>query len=55
MTYAMQHDHVQCVPKCVLVPPFAQVTTVPPEVCKTVGFAYVGSNPTPATTCVNNP
>jgi hypothetical protein len=24
-------------------------------VCKTVGFAYVGSNPTPATICVNNP
>src|SRR4029077_14084280 len=24
-------------------------------VCKTVGSAYVGSNPTPATTCVNGP
>src|SRR2546430_2386218 len=24
-------------------------------VCKTVGFAYVGSNPTPATTCENDP
>jgi hypothetical protein len=24
-------------------------------VCKTVGFAYVGSNPTPATTCGNGP
>jgi hypothetical protein len=24
-------------------------------VCKTVGFAYVGSNPTPATTCGNSP
>jgi hypothetical protein len=23
--------------------------------CKTVGSAYVGSNPTPATTCVNGP
>src|SRR6202034_3685037 len=23
--------------------------------CKTVGSAYVGSNPTPATTCTNNP
>ena len=23
--------------------------------CKTVGFAYVGSNPTPATTCENGP
>src|ERR1035441_7564976 len=25
------------------------------EVCKTVGSAYVGSNPTPATTCANGP
>ena len=25
------------------------------EVCKTVGSAYVGSNPTPATTCGNGP
>ena len=25
------------------------------EYCKTVGSAYVGSNPTPATTCVNGP
>ncbi len=24
-------------------------------VCKTVGSAYVGSNPTPATTCGNGP
>src|SRR5215469_6273105 len=24
-------------------------------VCKTVGFAYVGTNPTPATTCENGP
>jgi hypothetical protein len=24
-------------------------------VCKTVGLAYVGSNPTPATTCGNSP
>jgi hypothetical protein len=24
-------------------------------VCKTVGSAYVGSNPTPATTCENSP
>src|SRR5258708_33303848 len=24
-------------------------------VCKTVGLAYVGSNPTPATTCENGP
>jgi hypothetical protein len=24
-------------------------------VCKTVGLAYVGSNPTPATTCGNGP
>jgi hypothetical protein len=23
--------------------------------CKTVGTAYVGSNPTPATTCENGP
>ena len=23
--------------------------------CKTVGSAYVGSNPTPATTCENDP
>src|SRR6266567_750610 len=26
-----------------------------PTVCKTVGSAYVGSNPTPATTCENGP
>jgi hypothetical protein len=44
MTYAMQHDHVQCVPKCVLVPPFAQVTTVPPEVCKTVGLLHAATS-----------
>src|SRR5947209_881823 len=25
------------------------------EVCKTVGSAYIGSNPTPATTCGNGP
>ena len=25
------------------------------RVCKTVGSAYVGSNPTPATTCENGP
>ena len=25
------------------------------SVCKTVGSAYVGSNPTPATTCENGP
>ena len=25
------------------------------EYCKTVGSAYVGSNPTPATTCENGP
>ena len=34
---------------------FVQVTAFSPEVCKTVGFAYVGSNPTPATTCGNGP
>jgi len=28
---------------------FVQVTAFSPEVCKIVGFAYVGSNPTPAT------
>src|SRR2546430_15374610 len=26
-----------------------------PTVCKTVGSAYVGSDPTPATTCENGP
>ena len=25
------------------------------EICKTVGLAYVGSNPAPATTCGNGP
>ncbi len=34
---------------------FMQVTAVSPGVCKTVGLAYVGSNPTPATTCGNGP
>jgi len=29
--------------------PLAQATALSPGVCKTVGVAYVGSNPTPAT------
>jgi hypothetical protein len=43
------------VPEWLLAVTFAQVSAFSPEVCKTVGFAYVGSNPTPATICVNNP
>src|SRR5271155_2243944 len=31
------------------------VTRAERSVCKTVGSAYVGSNPTPATTCENAP
>ena len=38
---------------------FSQVRGLPlvdvRVVCKTVGSAYVGSNPTPATTCENTP
>jgi hypothetical protein len=49
------HDHVQCVPKWQLALTFTQVTVIPPEVCKTVGFAYPGSNPGPATTGRNAP
>ena len=37
-------------PKYPLGRAFAQVRALSPEVCKTVGSAYVGSNPTPATT-----
>jgi hypothetical protein len=33
---AMQHDHVQCVPRCRLPLPFAQVTACSSEVCKTI-------------------
>jgi hypothetical protein len=32
-----------------------QVSEWGTTVCKTVGSAYVGSNPTPATTCINSP
>jgi hypothetical protein len=28
---------------------FAQVNGMSADICKTVGYAYVGSNPTPAT------
>jgi hypothetical protein len=34
---------------------FALVTALRGRVCKTVGSAYDGSNPTPATTCKNAP
>jgi len=37
------------VPRWRLALTFAQVTAVSPGACKTVGLAYVGSNPTPAT------
>jgi hypothetical protein len=33
----------------------AQVKGMSADICKTVGLAYVGSNPTPATTCGNSP
>jgi hypothetical protein len=39
----------QCVPRLWLPLIFAQARALQPEVCKTVGSAYVGSNPTPAT------
>jgi hypothetical protein len=44
-----EHDHVQCEPESGSARTFAQVRGFTPEVCKTVGSAYVGSNPTPAT------
>jgi hypothetical protein len=33
----------------------SQVRGLLADICKTVGLAYVGSNPTPATTCENSP
>jgi hypothetical protein len=37
-------------------PPFTEYLSTEAEtVCKTVGSAYVGSNPTPATTSENSP
>ena len=44
-----RRDHVQCMPKRRHTLAFAQVRTLSPGVCKTVGLAYVGSSPTPAT------
>src|SRR5258706_14760550 len=43
------HDHAQCLPKSGEARELAKVATVDPGLCKTVGSAYVGSNPTPAT------
>jgi hypothetical protein len=37
------------VPRWRQVVTFVQVTAFSPGACKTVGLAYVGSNPTPAT------
>jgi hypothetical protein len=49
----------QGLPRRSLPSAYAQVRrhigTSEPAVCKTVGSAYVGSNPTPATTCGNSP
>ena len=47
---APEQDHVQYVPRWSSALTSAQVTGFPPEVCKTVGFAFPGSNPGPATT-----
>jgi len=44
-----QRNHVRSVPERLPARASAQVTALPPEVCKTVGIAYVGSNSTPAT------
>jgi hypothetical protein len=52
---ATREDHAQCVPKSRLTQTFVEVTAFPPEDCKTVGLAYDGSNPSPATTSGNNP
>ena len=41
--------HAQCAPKLHTRPTLAQVSALSPEVCKTVGFAFPGSNPGPAT------
>jgi hypothetical protein len=43
------------VPKWAVLATEAQVRPGSRAVCKTVGSAYVGSNPTPATTCENGP
>jgi hypothetical protein len=45
----------KCVRKLDVQAVFAQVSGIMCEVCKTVGSAYVGSNPTPATTSENGP
>ena len=50
--HAAQAEYV---PKSPIIAVFAQVKRVGCGVCKTVGSAYVGSNPTPATTCENGP
>ena len=42
--------------RCLLLAVFSRLPEGPKRaVCKTVGSAYVGSNPTPATTCGNGP
>jgi hypothetical protein len=43
------------VPKWIALGVEAQVRACSRAVCKTVGSAYVGSNPTPATRCENAP
>jgi len=42
-------DHAECVRKVRRITEFGQVMSFGCGVCKTVGSAYVGSNPTPAT------
>jgi hypothetical protein len=46
---AIELDHVHCVPRRRQALTFVQVAAFSPGACKTVGLAYVGSNPTPAT------
>jgi hypothetical protein len=45
----------QTFPVAALAVAFAQTRALSPGVCKTVSLAYVGSNPTPATTSENGP
>jgi hypothetical protein len=48
-------DHAEYVRRLGHITELGQVTHVRRGVCKTVGTAYVGSNPTPATSCGNGP
>src|SRR5207253_2845241 len=52
---AVYEGHVQYVPEWRPILTFAQVTAFSPGVCKTVGYAFPGSNPGLATTSGNGP